>query len=127
MAMEWQKQIQAAPASSSNVSAKLSPKDRTAKNMDDALAAFKAGNKDIKRPVITQVGDNVRFSVRFANTALKLVGEDTVFLAPKAKFEEIYAAIKESVLKGDFDKQLEPLEKRVAERGKALSASKQKK
>ena len=93
--------------------------------MDSALAAFKGGNKDIKKPTITKVGDQIRFSVRFANTALKLVGKDTIFLAPAKQFESIYAAIKQSVLAGEFDKQLEPLEKRVIARGQALSKTRQ--
>lgn len=122
MALNWKTAI--APVSKAATSGvRLTPSDRTAKNMDVALADFKNGNADVKRPVITQSGDNVRFSVRFANTALKLVGEDTIFSAPADKFEEIYAAIRASVVAGEFNEQLAPLEARVAERGAKLSAS----
>ncbi|WP_449471677.1 hypothetical protein [Sphingobium chungangianum] len=103
---------------------KMSASARAAASMDKALAAFKGGNADIKRPTIVKKGDEVKFSVRYANTALKLDGKESEFVVPADKFEEIYAAIKGAVLAGEFDSQLAPLEANSKARGQKMAAAK---
>ena len=105
--VNWKNLIK--PVAKTSAGAAVSPAERAAKSMDDALAAFKGGNKDIKRPTIKQAGDSVVFSVRYANTALLLDGANKEFAVPANKFEEVYNAIKTSVLAGEFNEQLAPL------------------
>lgn len=102
----------------------MSASARTAAGMDKALAAYKNGNKDVKRATIVKKGEEVKFSVRYANQALKLDGKDSEFVVPAPKFEEIYAAIKGAVLAGEFDDQLGPLEAKSKDRGAKMVAAK---
>ncbi|MFC0683413.1 hypothetical protein [Novosphingobium clariflavum] len=102
----------------------MSASARTAAGMDKALAAYKGGNKDVKRATIIKKGDEVKFSVRYANQALKLDGKDGEFVVPADKFEEIYGAIKAAVLAGEFDSQLAPLEANSKQRGAKMVAAK---
>ncbi|MFX4088011.1 hypothetical protein ACKU27_23250 [Sphingobium yanoikuyae] len=102
----------------------MSASARTAQGMDKALVAFKAGNKDVKRPTIIKKGDEVKFSVRYANQALKLDGKDGEFVVPADKFEEIYGAIKAAILAGEFDSQLAPMETKSKDRGAKMVAAK---
>ena len=102
----------------------MSASARAALGMDKALAAYKAGNKDVKRPTIVKKGDEVKFTVRYANQAIKLDGKDKEFVVPAAKFEEIYLAIKGAVLAGEFDDQLAPMEAESKKRGAKMAAKK---
>lgn len=127
MAINWKAALK--PVSQSKEfkpgsAASMSASARAALGMDKALAAFKAGNKDTKRPTIVKKGEEVKFTVRYANQALKLDGKDSEFVVPAAKFEEIYLAIKGAVLAGEFDDQLAPMEKKAKERGQRMAASK---
>jgi hypothetical protein len=125
--VDWKKLI--APVtrvSNASTAIQMTPAQRLAATMDNALAAFKRGNKDhngeaLKRATITQSGDNVFFSVRYANAPLLLDGENKEFSVPASKFEAVYAAIREDALKGAFDEQLEPLAARVRARGAKAS------
>lgn len=120
--VNWKNLIK--PVTKSAAGASVSPAERAAKSMDDALATFKAGNKDVKRPTIKQVGDSVVFSVRYANTALLLDGANKEFAVPAKQFEDVYNAIKTSVLGGEFNEQLAPLAENAKKRGKAMAKSK---
>lgn len=102
----------------------MSASQRTAQGMDKAYATFKAGNKDVKRPTIVKKGDEVKFSVRYANQALKLDGKDKEFVVPAKEFDDVYGAIKTAILAGEFDSQLTPMEKNSKARGQKMAASK---
>lgn len=67
------------------------------------------------------VGDNVGFSIRYANSPLKLVGDETKVVVPKAQFVEVLEAIKADVLKGDFKAQLDAGEAKVRQRSETMS------
>lgn len=121
MAFDWKGAIKPAEKNSAN---KLSAAQKLVANMDAALAAYKAGNKDIKRPTIRLSGEEVVFSVRFANQALELAPGISQASVPVGQFEQVFAAIRESVLAGEFDNALEPLAAKAADRGRSVSASK---
>lgn len=128
MALDWRKSLKTVAQSTQFKDAKpgavaLTPAERLGKNMDKALAAFKGGNKDVKRPTIVQKGDEVKFSVRYSNSPMKLAGEETEAVVPAKDFEAIYAAIKESALKGEFDAQLAGLAASAKSRGQTGAAS----
>ena len=72
------------------------------------------------------VGDNVGFSIRYANSPLKLVGDETKIVVPKAQFVEVMEAIKADVLKGDFKAQLDEKEAQVRQRSSKIKGVKRK-
>ncbi|WP_082635244.1 hypothetical protein [Sphingobium baderi] len=128
MALDWRKSLKTVAESKEfqNVKsgpAALTPAQRLGKNMDKALAAFKAGNKEVKRPTIVKKGDEVKFSVRYSNSPMKLTAEETEVVVPAKEFEAIYAAIKESALAGEFDAQLASLSANAKTRGQTGAAS----
>lgn len=128
MALDWRKSLKTVAQSTEFKDAKagataLTPAQRLGKNMDRSLALFKAGNKDVKRPTIVQKGDEVKFSVRYSNSPMKLNGEETEAVVPAKDFEAIYAAIKESALAGEFDAQLVKLSESAKSRGQTGAAS----
>lgn len=132
MALDWKKAISPVTKKQANAAAQLTPAERVANTMDNALANFKRGNKnakgeEVKRPTIRAAGDNVIFSVRYANVALKLDGTNTEFSVPAAKFEDIFKAIRESAIGGEFDGQLKDLAVSVRERGEKAAAARAKK
>lgn len=61
-------------------------------------------------------GENVGFCIRYANSPLKLSGEETQVVVPKAQFVEVMTAIKADVLKGTFKAQLDLQEAKVRQR-----------
>ena len=121
---DWKTIIKAAPKGAAG-GVKLTPAQKLASNMDKALAAYKKGESG-SRPTIKAVGDQVQFSVRYANTAIELAPGITIAQVPAVQFETVFAGIKDSALAGEFDKQLAPLAANTAERGKRLSASPRK-
>jgi hypothetical protein len=68
----------------------------------------------------------VGFSIRYANSPLKLVGEETKIVVPKAQFVEVMEAIKADVLKGDFKTQLDEKEAQVRQRSSKIKGVKRK-
>lgn len=128
MALDWRKSLKTVAQSKEFKDAKsgpaaLTPAERLGKTMDKALAAFKNGNKEVKRPTIVQKGDEVKFSIRYSNSPMKLNGEETEAVVPAKDFEAIYLAIKESALAGEFDAQLTKLSENVKKRGQTGAAS----
>ncbi|OAH42790.1 hypothetical protein AX777_06000 [Sphingobium yanoikuyae] len=71
-------------------------------------------------------GDQVGFSIRYANSPLKLVGDETKIVVPKAQFVEVMEAIKADVLKGDFKAQLEEKELQVRARADKIKGKPRK-
>lgn len=69
-------------------------------------------------------GENVGFSIRYANSPLKLMGEETQVVVPKAQFVEVMQAIKADVFKGAFKDQLESREAAVKARSATMVANK---
>jgi hypothetical protein len=71
-------------------------------------------------------GENVAFTVRYANSPLKLLGEEKEVAVPKDKFVEVLTAIKADVEKGAFNAQLEEMEKQVKARSVKMSETRRK-
>ncbi|WP_088190115.1 hypothetical protein, partial [Sphingobium sp. Z007] len=72
------------------------------------------------------VGENVGFAIRYANSPLKLVGDETKVVVPKAQFVEVMEAIKADILKGDFKAQLDAGEAKVRTRAEKIKGVKRK-
>lgn len=72
-------------------------------------------------------GDNVAFTIRYANSPLKLLGEEKEVAVPKAQFVEVLNAIKADVEKGAFNDQLESMEKQVKARSAKMGETRRKK
>ena len=71
-------------------------------------------------------GDNVAFSIRYANSPLKLVGEEKLVAVPKAQFVEVLTAIKADVEKGAFKDQLDAGEAAVRKRSASMAETRKK-
>lgn len=129
VAVNWKTAIKPAAQSLEFKSAavQMKPAERIANAMDIALAAFKNGESAKKRPAIVQKANEIRFSVRYGNRALTLVGSDTQFVVAADKFESVYAAIKDAVLTGEFDAQIAELAANAKKRGQAMAASRKAK
>lgn len=72
-------------------------------------------------------GDNVAFMIRYANSPLKLVGEEKELAVPKAQFVEVLNAIKADVEKGAFKDQLETIEAQVKSRSARMGETRRNK
>ncbi|WP_088190943.1 hypothetical protein [Sphingobium sp. Z007] len=66
------------------------------------------------------------FAIRYANSPLKLVGDETKVVVPKAQFVEVMEAIKADILKGDFKAQLDAGEAKVRTRAEKIKGVKRK-
>lgn len=71
-------------------------------------------------------GEHVAFTVRYANSPLKLLGEEKELAVPKDKFVEVLNAIKADVEKGKFNAQLDELEKQVKARSAKMGETRRK-
>ena len=72
-------------------------------------------------------GENVAFTVRYANSPLKLLGEDKEVAVLKDKFVEVLNAIKADVEKGAFNSQLETMEAQVKARSAKMGETRRNK
>lgn len=72
-------------------------------------------------------GDNVAFMIRYANSPLKLVGEEKELAVPKAQFVEVLKAIKADVEKGEFKDQLDKIEAQVKARSARMGETRKAK
>lgn len=93
-------------------------------SIDKQIELFKKPNTEGKRWFTTE-GDNVGFTIRYANSALKLVGEEKQMAVPKAQFLDVMAGIRADVAKGDFKAQLDTIEGKVRDRSKRMSETRQ--
>lgn len=89
-------------------------------SIDKQIELFKKPATEGKR-WFTVEGDNVGFDIRYANSALKLVGEEKRMAVPKAQFLEVLAGIRADVAKGDFKAQLDIIEGKVRDRSQRMS------
>jgi len=94
-------------------------------SIDKQIELFKKPNTEGKR-WFTLEGDNVGFTIRYANSALKLVGEEKQMAVPKAQFLDVMAGIRADVAKGDFKAQLDTIEGKVRDRSKRMSETRKK-
>jgi hypothetical protein len=72
-------------------------------------------------------GENVAFSIRYANSPLKLVGDEKTVVVPKAQFVEVLQSIKADVEKGEFKAQLDAGEAAVRKRSATMAETRTKK
>jgi len=124
--MDWKKAVKPASA----VAEFQKPTARVPKTAADVLSAaidkqiglFNKPKEEGRRWFETK-GDNVGFQIRYANRPLKLVGEESHVVVPKAQFVEVMNAIKADVQGGAFKSQLDELEANVRKRTATMAAT----
>lgn len=130
MAFEWQKVVKMASQvegfGNSAVRTPKSAQETVAAAIDKQIVLFNKPKEEGRRWFDIK-GENVGVSIRYANSPLKLVGEETMIVVPKAQFVEVMEAIKADVLKGVFKAQLEAKEAQVRKRSASLSKTRQDK
>lgn len=72
-------------------------------------------------------GENVAFMVRYANSPLKLVGEEKELAVPSTQFVAVLNAIKADVEKGAYKDQLETIEAQVKSRSARMGETRRNK
>lgn len=126
MALDWKKAVKAASqVAEFNSSAARTPKTAAqvvAAAIDKQIELFNKP-KDEGRRWFTIKGDQVGFNIRYANSPLKLVGDETTAVVPKAQFVEVMQAIKADVEKGAFKDQLEAGEAKVRQRSATMATT----
>jgi hypothetical protein len=129
MAFDWKKVAKkAADVDGFGTGAVRVPKSAqevVAQAIDKQIVLFNKPKEEGRR-WFEVVGDNVGFSIRYANSPLKLVGDETKIVVPKAQFVEVMEAIKADVLKGDFKAQLEEKELQVRARADKIKGKPRK-
>ena len=123
--MDWKKAVKPASQVSDFKKANQPSKSATdvvSKAIDRQIELFKKPNAEGRRWFEVK-GENVGFTVRYANSPLKLVGDETHVVVPKAQFASVMGAIKEDVEKGAFKDQLDVLEETVRKRSATMSAT----
>lgn len=130
MALDWKKAVK--PASSVAAFAKGSariPKSASSVVSDaitKQIELFKAPKTEGRR-WFEVIGDEVGFSIRYANSPIKLVGDETRVVVPKGQFVEVLEAIKADVDKGAFKDQLSLHEEKVRKRSVTMSETRKAK
>lgn len=130
MALDWKKAVK--PASS--VAAFAKGNARVPKSASSVVSGaitkqielFKAPKTEGRR-WFEVIGDEVGFSIRYANSPIKLVGDETRVVVPKAQFVEVLEAIKADVDKGAFKDQLALQEEKVRKRSMTMSETRKAK
>lgn len=118
--MDWKKMVKPAHQVEGFEKAKKTGAARTASavvaaTIDKQIELFNKPRTEGRRMFRIE-GDNVAFMVRYANSPLKLVGEEKEVAVPKAQFVEVLNAIKADVEKGAFKDQLDAIEATVKSR-----------
>lgn len=129
MALDWKKTVK--PASEfadfkKAGNAKKSASEVVAAAIDKQIELFKQPKTEGRRWFEIK-GENVAFSIRYANSPVKLVGTETVAVVPKAQFVEVLEAIKADVVKGEFKSQLDAQEAKVRQRSASMAETRKKK
>jgi len=123
MALDWRKSVKPANTlpefQKASANAQKSASEVVSAAITKQIELFKAPRSEGRRWFEVK-GDNVAFSVRYANRPLKLVGEETVLAVPKEQFVEVLNAIKQEVADGAFKGQLEEMEAAVRKRSEAM-------
>jgi hypothetical protein len=83
--------------------------------IDKQMELFKNPKAEGRR-WFEQKGDNVGFTIRYANSPLKLIGDETHVVVPKGRFVEVLTEIKADVIAGAFKDQLGASEAKVRQR-----------
>jgi hypothetical protein len=124
MALDWKKAVK--PASSVAEFSKSAPRAaKSAKEVvmsaiDKQIELFNKPKEEGRRWFDVK-GDQVGFTIRYANSPLKLVGDETVVVVPKAQFVEVMESIKTDVEKDAFKAQLDAQEAKVRKRSEAMA------
>lgn len=118
--MDWKKVVKPAHQVEGFEKAKGAGAARTASavvaaTIDKQIELFNKPKQEGRRMFRTE-GDNVAFMIRYANSPLKLVGEDKELAVPTAQFVDVLKAIKADIEKGAFKDQLEKIEAQVKSR-----------
>lgn len=125
MALDWKKAVKPASAvegfSKANARTPKTASEVVAAAIDKQIELFNKPKEEGRRWFEVK-GDNVGFSIRYANSPLKLVGDETQVVVPKAQFVEVLEAIKADVVKGSFKAQLDQGEAKVRSRTASMAA-----
>lgn len=105
---------------------KRSARDVVLEAIKTQIALFNEPKKEGRRWFRSGANDTA-FSIRYANTALKLKGEETQLAVETKLFPEALAYFADEIGKGKFDQQLEALEKARAARTEKIRATRKSK
>ncbi|MFX4087505.1 hypothetical protein ACKU27_20665 [Sphingobium yanoikuyae] len=105
---------------------KRSARDVVLEAIKTQIALFNEPKKEGRRWFRSGANDTA-FSIRYANTALKLKGEETQLAVETKLFPEALAYFADEIGKGKFDQQLEALEKARAARTEKMRATRKSK
>ncbi|WP_313040748.1 hypothetical protein [Sphingobium yanoikuyae] len=105
---------------------KRSARDVVLEAIKTQIALFNESKKEGRRWFRSGANDTA-FSIRYANTALKLKGEETQLAVETKLFPEALAYFADEIGKGKFDQQLEALEKARAARTEKMRATRKSK
>lgn len=127
--MDWKKMVKPAHQvegfAKSNAAKARTPRAVVAQTIDKQIELFNKPRQEGRRMFRIE-GGNVAFTVRYANSPLKLLGEDKEVAVPKDKFVEVLNAIKADVEKGAFNSQLDEMEKQVKARSLKMGETRRK-
>ncbi|WP_052742658.1 hypothetical protein [Sphingomonas sp. Ag1] len=128
--MDWKKMVKPAHEvegfSKGNVAKARTASAVVAQTIDKQIELFNKPRQEGRRMFRIE-GENVAFTVRYANSPLKLLGEDKEVAVPKDKFVEVLNAIKADVEKGAFNPQLEAMEQQVKARSAKMGETRRSK
>jgi hypothetical protein len=105
---------------------KRSARDVVLEAIKTQIALFNEPKKEGRRWFRSGANDTA-FSIRYANTALKLKGEETQLAVETKLFPEALAYFADEIGKGKFDQQLEALEKARAARTEKMRETRKSK
>lgn len=129
MALDWKKAVKPAHtfAEFQKGSARVpkSAQEVVSSAIDKQIELFKSPKAEGRRWFEVK-GDNVAFTVRYANKPLKLVGEETNVVVPKGQFVDVMQSIKADVEKGEFKAQLDDIEAGVRKRTESMRKTRAK-
>jgi hypothetical protein len=129
--MDWKKTVKPAHTVEGFAKAKAAGSARTASavvmaSIDKQIELFGKPKAEGRRTFRVE-GDNVAFMIRYANSPLKLVGEEKELAVPQAQFVDVLKAIKADIEKGAFKDQLEAIEKQVKSRSERMGETRRNK
>ncbi len=127
--MDWKKMVKPAHQvegfQKTGANKARTPAAVVAATIDKQIELFSKPRQEGRRMFKIE-GENVAFTVRYANSPLKLLGEEKEVAVPKDKFVEVLNAIKADVEKGAFNEQLTALETQVKARSAKMGQTRRK-